>query len=126
MNVDMRSRRGNYNFIDPSQYQTEVWVRVDNRYMSETWADDMIAPDVDTMMPSEVVELIAERSKRWLYSSGRELLLANVTWVREHAEEVNDAWARALIDRYRHQIVDLEEKILRLNNCYVLEEDYNG
>lgn len=115
LHVHVSSNVGQY-YITSNEKQCCITVRTNRGLaVSELWPVDK-APDVDGVPPSEVIDLIAARSKSYWISTGREKTLAEIEKMKEISAEMDSAWAKdhiARLDReiksYRQYIIEDEE-----------------
>jgi hypothetical protein len=114
MNVYYNQISGRYDLMHPDRLQWQIKLRVDDKIIYECFDSER---DIDGWLPTEVAELILERSNYYLYNSRQAVVKETVEWIREHASEVNDSYLLTQIANHKKQIDRLES---------YLSEDYNG
>ena len=90
-----------------------------HRSINTSWQEDN-EPEIEGLMPSEVIEIMSERIESFLYSSSREKDRETINWVRENSECLDSEWAKEMIDaklrhieRLKQEIDDLQEIIIK-------------
>jgi len=77
------------------EWQVVVRVLGPGKVLSVLFPEDR-EPDVEDRPPSEVVEIIAEEHKRYLYRGNAAQEAETLAWMREHAEALDHAWAAGM------------------------------
>ena len=88
-------------------------------HFSETWPEDE-KPDIDGLLPSEVMDLLVERLDSYWIHTGRVEKKARMTAWQEKASAFDDAYLVAQIERLEKQIQTTKR---RLNDLRDAEED---
>lgn len=76
---------------------------------SETWPEDD-HPEVVGMKPTEVMELLRERLKSYLYKSSRDETLARMDAWMADGNQYDIAWLTAAIDRHEREATKLKRE----------------
>lgn len=108
------SHQGRYNLMsDEDQVQIVLDLRVGDvrKTISERWDVDR-APDVGGLPPSEVLTLIEDHLKAYLFCTGREQKQETIDWMRQFPATMDHAWAKAQIEQLNRTIKDLEKYVL--------------
>ena len=77
---------------------------------SETWPEDE-KPNVDGMLPSQVLDLIEEQLRSFWVSSGRDEKLKRMEEWRKRAHEYDEAWLLRRIEETEEQRANLSERL---------------
>jgi hypothetical protein len=100
--------QGNYNFADPSEKQWCLELSTPFGRVSETFNEK---PDLDDLLPTDVLDLIEERVKSyWIYTS-REECLKRIDGIRAHSLEINRQFIEFEIKKHQTAISELESKL---------------
>lgn len=111
MDVRMWSSQGRYNLCS-NEEQVCINLRViGGKAISQTWdLDD--APEIEGLLPSEVLELISERLESYWLATSRERDREVIAWFREHSAQVDSAWAKSKIKHLKEKIDELKAVVL--------------
>ena len=125
MKVFISKSLGTYNWANPGQKQWSVELRVmglqdSPLVLSATWEEDN-EPDIDWLLPSEVMDLLAQRFESYLIDTSREKKRAALSLMRENAEEIDKAWAASRVESFREEVESLNRKIAFLTREYNLD-----
>lgn len=71
--------------------------------VSDMWPEDE-EPEIDGLMPSEVLALIEARIKHWIFKSNRSEKLATVEFMRAHANEIDMIYAAHMLERAEKEV----------------------
>lgn len=122
MKIIIRKQYGRYNFLsNDSSWCLELGMPPESGFsgsLADTFEDE---PDIDEKYPSELVELIAKRQARYFIDTGREEKNKKIVWLREHAREIDSAWAHDKINKLYKEIDEINRKISDLKDF--LEEN---
>lgn len=77
--------------------------------VSEMWPEDD-EPDLDDLLPSEVLQMIEDRLDHYWISTGREAKKAVIAAIRVHEIEVDAAWLDAEIERTERALSKLRDR----------------
>lgn len=110
MNVYYGKTLGRYNFADPSEKQWQLYLYTSFGNFSETFPADE-EPETEDCLPSEILDLIEARLKKYLISTRREETLAKMAVVREHASEIDVAWLTKRIDEAEERVKYLKGRL---------------
>lgn len=77
---------------------------------SETWPEDE-KPDIEGLMPSEVMDMLVKRLQSYWISTRREETLARVKKWQESASKYDDAWLVAQIEGHEEAIHRLKRRL---------------
>ncbi|KCB52854.1 hypothetical protein ACLQ9J_04285 [Bordetella hinzii] len=102
---------GRYNWASNDKLWCVQMRMPDGKGLSETWPEDE-EPDIEGLPPSQVLDLIEERLKAYLFHSGRDEMLARIAAYREQAEQLDDAWARLQIASYERMVDSLKPYLI--------------
>jgi hypothetical protein len=80
--------------------------------ISETFPEDD-EPDIHDVPPSEVVEIIAARVESYWISTSREESRKKIEAIREHAAELDDAWATKIIRSLQNRVDELSAYLIK-------------
>lgn len=108
--------KGRYNYLsneDSWCVSIDLPADAPRQSISQCWDLDE-EPDIDSLPPSEVIELISERLERYLLSTKREEYRKVIQWVRDNAERVDAFWAAEEIERLERRRDRLAQDIERL------------
>ena len=114
MSVSFYQTSGHYDWMHPENRQWQIILNAGDFKISEVFDEEQ---DISDMLPTDVAELILERSEHYLYKSNKVQVQERVQWIRDHANEVNDEYLERQIGFLRTRIHDLELQF---------SEDYNG
>lgn len=86
---------GSFNFCNPAEKQLQIVLETPFGTVSELWNLD-VQPDYDSeLLPLEVLDMIEQRLKRYVFSTSREKTLQTIATIRENAREVTLMWLAA-------------------------------
>jgi len=112
MRVYYTKQLGRYNWAG-TEKNWNVSLSTDFGTVSEMWdADD--EPEIDDLLPSEVLDIIEARCRYWWISTERDEKLERIAAIRAHKNEIDMAWLEKQAQimekrgaRYRSQINDI-------------------
>ena len=113
--LSITKNHGRYNWLSNDEQWLVVIMLPGGRQLSETFPDDE-EPEISGLPPSEVVELLADRAKRYLLDTEREKKKEIVAWCREHADEIDSEWAKGQIALKQKRIEALKAEIAKLED----------
>jgi hypothetical protein len=82
---------------------------------SQTWSEDD-EPEIDDLLPSEVLDLLEKRLKSWWISTGREADLARIAAIREHRREIDIAWLERQIESAEKRAASLRLRAVEIRD----------
>lgn len=90
MSVHFSLRLGNYDFASTCKDWC-LSLRTDYGNLSEMWPENDM-PDIDGMLPSDIVDLIESRLDSYWYTSRRAESKEKIARIRAHAHEIDLDW----------------------------------
>ena len=120
MRITKTSGRYNYcNYLEKSWMVTlhDLPEGCPANSLSEFWKEDD-EPDIDGLMPSEVIELFEERLNKYLIHTGRKKKEEIIQWLKDHAIDIDIDWLLSRITKYDIDsiISEVRKLYLELNN----------
>jgi len=100
MKTRIRVRTGNFNIVsDEELVEIALFLPegAPQPVIRELWPT-LDAPNVGGLLPSQVADIIYERLLEYAYSSKSEDTAKAVQWVRDHAQEIDMAYAKSRIE----------------------------
>lgn len=100
---------GRYNFAGTEKdWCVSLYTSFGN--VSETWPEDA-KPDIDGLLPSEVLDLIEERLDSYWINTGRKERKEKIAQIRGHVKEIDAAWLSARIAATENELADLKYRL---------------
>ena len=123
--LNITKNLGCYDFCNPHKKSWLVSVTglpegAPSRGITQTWAEDD-EPDIEDLLPSELIEIISDKVESYLFSTSREKDREVIRWARDNADRLNKEWIAQLIERKTKQIEKLEREIKELKGREVVE-----
>lgn len=103
MKVYYGKNLGSYNWAAPSEKQWQVYLYTPFGNFSELFPADE-EPETEDCLPSEIIDMLEARLKKYWISTRRDETLAKMSAAREHSSELDVAW---LADR----IAEAEKRV---------------
>ena len=123
MRLQISSRKGHFNFANPSEESISTSIKVydDNgeivNYTSIKTDYEMDLSDIDQEAPGEyVADLIEDYQKRLWLSTSREKDLDFAKWLREHNEEIINGNRKYRIEQLKKEKEKIEKELKTLES----------
>jgi hypothetical protein len=103
---------GHYNFAG---HEKDWCISLITPYgrVNQTWPE-CEEPDIDDLLPSEVLALIESRLDSYWICTSREKDRATIAAIKEHAAEIDVAWLDAKIERTERLLMSMRKRRLDL------------
>lgn len=109
MSVYIYKNLGRYNLAANTK-EWQVYVRTDFGTVSELW-DENDEPDIEGMLPSEVLDLIEERVRSYWLNTARESKLQTITDIRVNMKAVDREYLVTQIAHVSRQLKGLADQL---------------
>lgn len=103
---------GRYNWAS-TEKDWQVALRTHVGVISQKWPENE-EPNIDGLLPTEVLDLIEERLDSYWISTGRERDKAVIATVRESGKEIDAAWLRSKIESHERKLKELRSALERI------------
>jgi hypothetical protein len=90
-------------YIGKKEQQWQVVLATSVGQISELW-DEEDEPEVEDLLPSEVLDLIEVRVKSYWINTDRDNQIKRIAKLREHIAELDIAWVESKLERLRSNV----------------------